>query len=180
MIILIYVLIDIFINMAVKTADLLTVDELYNNYEYKVTKRVILNDFPWIKNMTFDGGNINEYNLIFITLHMDPFELSDMTGFGVYKWALKDIEEGHTFSTSYLSSMMNITYEQAKPTTEKIDETFKSVHKSQAIPQDLKLPYDRRLAVGDFKTLKGLTIPTNYVNWRNIIKDKLYDTPDEL
>ena len=160
--------------MAVKTADLITVDQLYNNYEYKITKKVILNEFPWIKDMTFDGGNVNEYNLIFVTLHMNPFELSDLTGWGVYKWALKDIEEGHTFATSYLSSMMNITYEQAKPTTEKIDETFKSVHKSQAIPPELRLPYDRRLSIGDFKTLKGLTIPTNYVNWRNIIKDKPY------
>ena len=51
--------IDIFIIMAVKTADLITVDQLYNNYEYKITKKVILNEFPWIKNITFDGGNIN-------------------------------------------------------------------------------------------------------------------------
>lgn len=172
MIILIYVLIDIFIIMAVKTQDLITKDELYNNYEYKVTKRVILNEFPWIKDITYDGGNINEYNLIFVALHMDPFELSDLTGWSVYKWALKDIEENHIFSTSYLSSMMNITYYEALPITEQIDETFKSVHKSQAIPPDLRLPYDRRLSIGDFKTLKGLTIPPNYVNWRNIIKDK--------
>jgi len=172
MIILIYVLIDIFIIMAVKQQDFITKDELYNNYEYKITKKIILNEFPWIKDMTFDGGNINEYNLIFVTLHMNPFELSDLTGWGVYKWALKDIEEGHTFSTSYLSSMMNITYNEALPTTEKIDDTFKSVHKSAAIPPELRLPYDRRLSTGDFKTLKGLTIPPTYVNWRSFIKDK--------
>lgn len=157
--------------MAVKTQDFITKDELYNNYEYKITKKVILNEFPWIKDITFDGENINEYNLIFVTLHMNPFELSDITGWPVYKWALKEIERGDTFNTSYLSIMMGITYEQAKPINDEIDETFKSVHKSQAIPPELRLPHDRRLSAGDFKTLEGLTIPPNYVNWRSLIKD---------
>ena len=161
--------------MAVKTQDLITVDQLYNNYEYKITKKVILNEFPWIKDMTFDGENVNEYNLIFVTLHMDPFELSDITGWAVYKWALKDIEKGEVYDTTYLSTMMNVSYEDAKPLTNKIDETFKSVHKSAAIPPELRLPYDRKLSIGHFKTLKGLTIPTKYVDWSKTLKD---DHPD--
>jgi hypothetical protein len=164
--------IDIFIIMPVRTEDLLTIDQLYDNYEYKVTKRVILNDFPWIKDMTVDANNINQYNLIFVTLHINPFELSDIIGYPVYKWALGDIEKGETFSSSYISSVMNMTYEQAKPITDQIEDVFTSVHKSKAIPKELRLPEARRFSIGDFKTLEGLTIPPNYVDWRKTIKFK--------
>jgi hypothetical protein len=172
MIILIYVLIDIFIIMAVRTEDLLTIQQLYDNYEFKVIKKIIMREFPWIKDVTVDGDSINQYNLIFVILDINPFELSDIIGHPVYKWALNDIEHGESFSSSYLSSVMNISYEESKPITDQIEEIFTSVHKSIAIPKELKLPEARRLAIGDFKTLEGLTIPPNYVDWRRTIKFK--------
>jgi hypothetical protein len=157
--------------MAVKTQDMLTPEQLNDNYEYKVSKKIVMREFPWVKDISFDGDKINDYNLIFITLHMDPFELSNITGWPVSKWAIRDIEEGNRYWSPYLSTMMNISYEDAKPITKQIDDTLSSVHKSPAIPKDLRLPADRRLSIGNFTTQQGLTVPTSYVDWHKTLKD---------
>ena len=54
--------------MAVKTEDLMTPEQLNDNYEYKITKKVILREFPWVKEFVVDPNTINDYGLIFVDL----------------------------------------------------------------------------------------------------------------
>jgi len=154
--------------MGVLTKNLLTPEQLNDNYEYKVTKRAILREYTWIKDVTFNHDKINDYNLIFLELHIDPFELAEKEGWGIAKWTFRDIEEGNVYWSPYLSSLMNISYADAKPLTDDLDNFIASIHKSTAIPKELKLPEPRQLHTGYFVTQKGLTIPTSYVDWRKL------------
>lgn len=159
--------------MAVKSQDRLTYEQLIDNYEYKVTKKILIRENPWIKDVTpTDGGEkVNEYTLIFITLHINPFELSDITGWPITKWVFDDIKNGITYWSPYLSLIMNVPYEEAKLTTNEIDDTIKSIHTSSAIPKELRLPQTRKLSIGRFSTQEGITIPTSYVDWIKTLKD---------
>ena len=134
--------------MAVKTEDLMTPEQLNDNYEYKVTKKILLREFKWIKDISFKDNEINDYNLIFIDLYINPFELSDETGWAISKWTLNDIEKGEPYYSPYLSSLMKVSYEEAKDITKSIEQTIESVHKSAAIPKELRLPGARKLAIG--------------------------------
>jgi len=153
--------------MAVRTEDLLTPEQLKDNYEYKVTKKAILREYPWIKDVTFNEDKLNQYNLIFLDFHVNPFELAEKEGWGIARWTLRDISEGNVYYSPYISSMMNISYEEGKPLSDELDDFMASIHKSTAIPQELHLPKDRKLHTGNFYTQEGLTIPTSYVDWRN-------------
>ena len=159
--------------MAVKAQDMLTYEQLIDNYEYKVSKKILIREYPWIKDVTLtdDGEKVNEYNLIFITLHINPFELSDITGWSIAKWAFNDIKNGITYWSPYLSTLMNVPYEEAMIITNEIDDTIKSIHTSSAIPQELRLPTTRKLSIGRFSTQEGITIPTSYVDWVKTLKD---------
>lgn len=172
--------------MAVHPKDIMTPEQLRDNYEYKVIKKILLREFKWIKDISFKDNEINDYNLIFIDLYINPFELSDETGWAIARWTLNDIEKGEQYYSPYLSSLMKVAYEDAKEITMPIEKTIESVHKSAAIPKELRLPGARKLAIGSFITQEGLTIPTNYVDWRNTIKDnrsdwdRTLDTIEEL
>lgn len=151
--------------MSVRTENLLTPQQVKDNYEYKVTKKAILREYPWIKDVTFNEDKLNQYNLIFVEFHIDPFELAEKEGWGIAKWTLRDISEGKVYWSPYLSSLMNISYADAKPLSDELDNFMASIHKSTAIPQELKLPKERQLHSGYFLTQEGLTIPTSYVDW---------------
>lgn len=158
--------------MAVRSQDMLTYEQLINNYEYKVSKKILIGEYPWIKDVTLDGEDkINLYNLIFINLHINPFELSEVTGWPIASWTLNDIKNGRTYWSPYLSILFNIPYSDTKLIINKIDDTLKNIHTSSALPQELKLPQNRKLIIGRFSTQEGLTIPTSYVNWAKTLKD---------
>ena len=172
--------------MAVNPNDILTPEELNDNYEYKITKKVILREFPWVKEFVVDPNTINDYGLIFVDLYIDPFELAGIEGWTLSRWALNDIKDGHGYGAPYLSTFYHETFDAVKPVTDKINDTMEAIHKSNAMPDDLKLPKSRRLSVGNFATQKGLTVPTTYVNWKDAIKDvhpewnRTLDTLDDL
>ncbi len=173
--------------MAVKTEDLMTPQQLNDNYEYKVTKRVLIREFPWIKDVSFDEDEINKYNLIFLDLYIDPFELSNETGWAISKWALREIGMGEIHKSLYVSSLMKVSYEESMGLIKKIEKTINSIHSSPAIPKELRLPGNRRLVPGNFITQPNLTLPTSYVDWAKTIKDsehpdwdRTIDTIEEL
>jgi hypothetical protein len=97
--------------------------------------------------------------------------LSDVTGWSIAKWAFNDIKNGITYWSPYLSTMMNVPYEEAMIIATEIDDTIKSIHTSSGIPQELRLPTTRKLSIGRFSTQEGITIPTSYVDWVKTLKD---------
>ena len=45
----------------------LTYEELLDNYEFKVGRRILIREYPWIKDVILkDPEDVNKYNLIFV------------------------------------------------------------------------------------------------------------------
>ena len=66
--------------MAVEPGKEYTVEELYDNYEFKVVRRAIMKEFPWIKNVTVTRDNLDKYNTIFLDFEVDLHRLLESYG----------------------------------------------------------------------------------------------------
>ena len=129
----------------------ITYEELMDNYEFKVSKKILMREYPWIKDVVYKNPNdINKYSLIFIDLVVDPYELAEEYGWDVIWYIDRRVALGEFPNYSYLSILFDgpKSTDGAKDLQNQIERDLHSIHRSAAIPQELKLPEDRRLVIG--------------------------------
>ena len=145
----------------------ITYDELLDNYEFKVGKRILTREYPWIKDVYMrNPDDVNKYNLIFMDIMFDPFQLAEQEGWRMASYVVRSIERGDDFWSPYLSTFYSSHPDDARALVQKIDKSLEDLHKSPAIPQDLKLPATRKLNVGSFHVQLGTKVPTDYLDWQ--------------
>lgn len=129
----------------------MTIDELKNNYEYKVTVRALKNEFPFIKEVGIkDPSEIDKYETyIFLDLDIDPFVLSQMYNFTVNPIVMRYLKRGEPYWSPYLSSFTKEDIESTWPIAKKIEELMEGIHQSPAIPRELKLY--KQLGIGTYQ-----------------------------
>ena len=136
--------------MAVDPGKEYTVEELYDNYEFKVVRRAIMKEFPWITDVTVTQDNLDRYNTIFLDLEVNLPRLLETYGWEPYRSAQRAWDENKYFHSMHLSLLGDITYEEAKPVADAIERLYKAISDSPALPKDLKLKTGRRFSIGDF------------------------------
>ena len=133
--------------------DKLTREELFNNYEFRIVKKILKDTYPWIKDVYVeDSNNINQYNLLFVDLMIDPYELAQQTDGTVASYINSSIFDH--FSSPYLSTFFVSDQPTYSNIQNEIDKTLTSIHTSRALPDNLKLPSSRKLIAGSFKYIK--------------------------
>ena len=107
-----------------------------------------------------DNDEINKYNLIFLDVTIDPYELGRQEDWTVSKYLDRSINEEGEYWSPYLSSFYrDIMWEDARPLQNDINKALASIHSSPALPIDLRLPGTRKLCSkilvgsGTFQTL---------------------------
>lgn len=150
----------------------ITYEEFLDNYEFKVAKRILLREYPWIKDVRYiHPDDINKWNLIFVDIFINPFELSELKGWTVANYVTSSVERGEEFWSPYLTTFFTKSIgEEGREMVTEMEKTLEDIHKSSAIPQEMKLPGHRKLNIGSWHTVEGLTIPTSYVDWRSHIE----------
>lgn len=144
----------------------LTYEEFLDNYEFKVAKRMLLREYPWIKDVFFrNPEEVNKYNLIFLDVTFDPFELAQQDGWRLASYIVKTIERGDDFWSPYLSIFFTTNTDDARALVQEMDKSLESIHASPAIPKEMKLPEHRKLNIGTWHIPQGLQVPTDYVDW---------------
>ena len=129
----------------------MTREELEDNYEYKVTKKALMREFPFIKNVYVkDDDDINKWKYaLYLELVIDPYILGHMYGIPVWNLVTRSLQRGEDYWAWQLG-----TFFQDRDVTDEIDREMKAltkgIHKSPALPDELKLP--KELEVGTFIT----------------------------
>jgi len=125
----------------------MTEQELYDNYTFKVVKRALMREFPFIKNVYVkDPATIDEYkSFIFLDADINPYEMSHMYGLKVDRITDKYLRRGEPYWGPYLSLFVSGGVEETWPIKKAISDLMYSIQKSPAIPQEFKL--DRELDI---------------------------------
>jgi hypothetical protein len=121
----------------------MTLEELYDNYEFKVTKRALMREFPFIKNVYVkDPASLEKYqSFIFLDVDINPYELSQQYGLKMDKTVDKYLRRGEPYWVPYLSMYVRgvDSVEDTLPIKRAIAELLSGIHNSVAIPLELKL-----------------------------------------
>jgi hypothetical protein len=128
-------------------------EDLYSNYEYKVTVKALKREFPFIKDVRINEENINKYGLIFIYIVIDPYQMAKMYNLTPNKFVLDRIMEGKKdFDIPAItpSIFVSESHSDVKPITSAIDNLITDVHNSNAIPSTMKMFRGRQLSVGGY------------------------------
>ena len=128
----------------------ITPEELYDNYEYKVTVKALKREFPFIKDVRIDEDKINQYGLIFLNIVIDPFEMAQTYGYNVSNWVKNELRRGEIHSSITPSAFFNESYHEVVKVGDMIDDLMRSIHNSNAIPDTMKLPRGRQLDFTSF------------------------------
>jgi len=128
----------------------MTKEELYDNYEFKVTAKALKREFPFIYNVYIkDEAEIDKYrSMIFITVDIDPYLLSQLYGLTMSKYVDKQLRSGEDYWGPYISFFLMGGTDAASPISRAIDELITSIHNSTALPKELKL--NRELGISGF------------------------------
>jgi len=128
----------------------MTEQELYDNYEFKVTKRALMREFPFIKNVYVkDPATIDQYNsFIFLDVDINPYEMSHMYGLKIDPIVNKYLRRGEPYWAPYLSLFIKGGVEDSYPIKKSIGDLMNGVRKSPAMPSELKL--DRELDIKSY------------------------------
>ena len=129
----------------------LTKEEVLDSYELSIAKRLIRQKFPWVQDIHISERNdINEYGLIFTDIDVDGEKfLQAYPEASIYPFQYNYFKEGRIPNHSFLNIFFNDV--DTQDIENDIDEIFKKVHRSPAIPDELKLPSDRRLSISGFR-----------------------------
>lgn len=126
-------------------------EDLMNNYEFKVVKRALMKEYPWVKDVTFNDDELDQYNLIFLNLIVDPISMGESYDYTMNPWVKSAIDRDETYKGTYPSLLFDVSYEEGKDeVTEPINDMFVQIHNSPALPQDLRLPEGRSFTVGSY------------------------------
>lgn len=121
----------------------MTAEEVKNNYEFKVTKKSLMQTFDWIKDVKLENElevELDSYkSLIFLELVIDPEEVEKEYGWKLQEWVVRALNRGETYDSTSLSVMFEITYDESYDVIEKLRKFIDKIHKSPALPEDLKL-----------------------------------------
>ena len=135
--------------MAVK--NVMTPDELRNNYEFKVVRKALMNENKWIKDVVINDDEINLYNVIFLELIVDPIQMANEYERPFLPWVTKDLDSGKGYRATYPSLLLDMSYEDGDNLiTSPMNEMMEDIHKSPALPSELRLPEGRVFHIGVF------------------------------
>ena len=153
----------------------LTLDEVLDSYELSIAKRLLRQKFPWVQDIHISERNdINEYGLIFTNIDVDGEKfLQAYPEASIYPFQYNYFKEGRIPNHSFLNIFFNDV--DTQDIENDIDNIFKKVHRSPAIPDELKLPHDRRLSISGFRIDPTKQSPS-YLNQAKEAFEDIYKT----
>lgn len=126
----------------------MTKEEVLNNYEFKLTRKTLIRQYPWIKDVVPSDDVDNYKTLCFVEIIFNPYELGEQEGWEVASYVGHMGGISNTFMSPYLTTFFVHREGPNKLETE-IENEMTMIHKTPAIPRDLKM--DRRISTSSWR-----------------------------
>ena len=82
----------------------MTQEEVENNYVYKIVRKVLMREYPWIKDVQLDVPRLENFTyVIFLDIFIDPYELGKEQEWDVARWIDRSVEQGEQYESMSLS-----------------------------------------------------------------------------
>jgi hypothetical protein len=125
-----------------------TPEELYNNYTFKLIRRSLMREFPYIKDVFVGDFDLGKYNTIFLNFEFDPAIWEETYNDKFQGWLKGAMDDGKYVDLSYPITASNMTYDEYQPIRKRINDVMSQVIQSEAVPQELKIQGHRPVAIG--------------------------------
>ena len=138
----------------------MTAQEIQDNFTYKIVRKVLLREFPWIKDVQLNIQDLERFvHVIFLDVYINPYILGEERGFEVANWIESSIRNKEDYDTSVITMYFNGSSDEMRAVTQEVNDTIEATQNSPAIPPDLRLPEDKRFMVGSYHLTDNITIP---------------------
>lgn len=133
----------------------MTREDVEENYEFRVVKRILKKEFPFIKDIRLTDTWDNYKSLFFVDVTIDTKELFQYLGLEEEHKQSQSWSRLFTHGAPYLILLFSPDIRKDKVKEKKIDDlskkianTIQRVQKSPSLPPDMKLP--RNIALSDW------------------------------
>ena len=110
-----------------------------------------MNENKWVKDVTFNDDDVNRYSLIFLDIIVDPIQMANEYEKPFLSWVGRSIDNGEGYKATYPSLLLDIPYEEGDNLiTSPMNQMMEDIHKSPALPVELRLPEGRSFHIGSF------------------------------
>ena len=139
---------------------IMTVEEVKDNYTYKIVRKVLMREYPWIKDVQVDVPGLEKFDYaLFLDVYINPYELGEERGYNVARWIEASIRNKEDYYTSVITMYFDGSSEEMRAITTEVNDTITATQNSPAIPYDLRLPTNKRFMVGSYHLADDITIP---------------------
>ena len=138
----------------------MTAQEIENNYTYKIVRKVLMREYPWIKDVQIDIPGLEKFEYaLFLDIYINPYELGEERGYNVARWIEQAIRNNEDYYTTVITMYFDGSSPEMRAITQEVNDTIEATQKSPAIPPDLRLPDNKRFMVGSYHLTDNITIP---------------------
>jgi hypothetical protein len=123
-------------------------EQLYDNYTFKLIRRALMREFPYIKNVFVNQSDLGKYSTIFLNFDFDPAIWGEMYDDPMVKWLRDVTDKGGYVDLSYPTTATDMGYEEYQPIKKSIEKVMSDVFNSEAVPPELKIQGHRPVAIG--------------------------------
>lgn len=138
-------------------------NSIYNNYEYKLIKRGLKKEFPWIIDIEVNE-HVDNYSIP-LNIYIDPYKLQETLNRPLYSWVNRSIVNGEEYKSSYISTIIDIPYSLS--VIEIIDPVESVIKKINTLPISA-LPLNLKLGLNVDISVYFWIIPKNYIDTHEV------------
>jgi hypothetical protein len=118
----------------------MTADKVRDSYEFKVVRKALMREFPFVKDVLVEEDNISRYQYIIpVSIVIDPFVLALQYNVGIKPLYLRLIKKDDDFITASLDMMFD-DRDRVRHIDGQMDKLAREIHNSPALPSEHKLP----------------------------------------
>jgi hypothetical protein len=128
----------------------LTVQEVEDTYHFKLAKKMLMKEYPWISDIIVDRDNLNKYRLVFVDIIINNNKIKSMYKWKEQPWTSYGMKQEGQYVGSSLSVSYQIHQDVGQLINNRIGDIFNLINYTTAIPEELKIPFDRYIALGNY------------------------------